>query len=394
MQKMAYLPPIVDSQAIEDKRPPNFVVRALYSIFRWFGDFVPMFSALFVFIGRSLMVVINFLILLGVIIISWAHSLELLRYAGLHNGLEWVGVFVWDGSFVYSSIVLSRDFRNGTPLGGWAPWAGFLMGMCFVITSNYLGMADNYAGRVIGVATPFLLLVFKGVMAHQFRQSRKDNRRVDTNVEREMPSASTENREVEISSARHGVGDVEASSSQVEGMEKSPSMLEEVENAIPSTTTTMETGVEGEVEERVEVETPPTPIVEKKVKASTISVEDVESSPSTQVEDVEGPVEEKLPAPSKLEDVEVETSRRKVERVEKAREEEEKVEVPSSGSLSMGDQENTVSSDMERAAAMKIALHIWRTEGKPPGRRRLKEEAGCSEWIARSVAAELKKKVG
>jgi len=159
-------------------RRPNAVVRGLYHVFHWFGDFGPMFSALFGFFGRSLMVVVNFLILLGIIIISFSHSLELLRYAGLRNGLEWVGVFVWESAFIYSSIVLSRDFKNGTH--GWAPWVGFLAGLTFVIVSNYTGMEDNPAGKIIGVSTPLLLLVFKGVLAHQFKNKQTTDRQSDT----------------------------------------------------------------------------------------------------------------------------------------------------------------------------------------------------------------------
>ncbi|PRX40921.1 hypothetical protein CLV97_110113 [Planifilum fimeticola] len=170
-------------------------------------------------------------------------------------------------------------------------------------------------------------------------------------------------------------------------MEKSPSMLEEVENAIPSTTSTMETGVEGEVKERVEVETPPTSIVEKKEETSTPRVEGVE-------------------------DVEEETSRRKVERVEKAGK--KNVEVPPSTSAEErreGDRENCSSCKVEEkitpastfngereketipGSPLEVAMKIMKEEGKVPGRKRLMEE-GFSEWVARQTAKELKRLAG
>lgn len=151
-------------------RRPNAVVRGLNRVCLWFGDFGPMFAALFGFLGRSSLLVVNFLILGGIVLISLSHSLELLRYAGLRNGLEWVGVFVWEAAFIFSSIVLSRDFKRGTH--GWAPWVGFLAGLSFVVISNYTGMEDNPAGKIIGVSTPLLLLVFKGVLAHQVATTR------------------------------------------------------------------------------------------------------------------------------------------------------------------------------------------------------------------------------
>lgn len=69
-------------------RTPNIIVRSLYSIFEWIGDFKPIMSSLIGWLGRSILLVVNFIILAGVITISWANSLELLRYIGLHNGLE------------------------------------------------------------------------------------------------------------------------------------------------------------------------------------------------------------------------------------------------------------------------------------------------------------------
>lgn len=51
------------------------------------------------------------------------------------------------------------------------------MGFIFVEISNYMGMADNIIGKSIGISTPILLLVSKGIMAHQFK-SRKNEQAV------------------------------------------------------------------------------------------------------------------------------------------------------------------------------------------------------------------------
>jgi hypothetical protein len=157
-------------------RKPNWLVLLLYWVFDLILDFGPMFSAMVNFLGRSSLVVVNLVILAGTIVLSAAHSLELLRFAGFTGGLEWVAMVVWELVFIFSSIVLANDFRRGNWRSGWAPWAGFLMGFAFVELSNYLGMADNWIGRTIGISTPILLLVSKGLLAHQFkRKTKADN---------------------------------------------------------------------------------------------------------------------------------------------------------------------------------------------------------------------------
>ena len=49
---------------------------------------------------------------------------------------------------------------------------------------------------------------------------------------------------------------------------------------------------------------------------------------------------------------------------------------------------------VEKEGAARIAMKIYREEGKLPGRKRLMEEAGVSEWEARKTLQELRQKVG
>jgi len=177
-------------------------VRGLYWVFDLIGDFGPMFSALFKFLGRSSLVVVNLVILAGTIVMSAAHSLALLRYAGLRHGLEWVGVIVWELAFIFSSIILANDYRRGNWRSGWAPWLGFALGFTFVEASNYLGMADNYAGRIIGICTPILLLVSKGLLAHQFKTRTHD----ESHTESHTAGSHTESRTAESHTESHTAG--------------------------------------------------------------------------------------------------------------------------------------------------------------------------------------------
>lgn len=150
-------------------RKPNWVVRSIYWIVDWFGDFKFLASALGNAMSRIGLVITNFIILIGVIAMSVAHSLTLLRMAGAKDGLEYVGVVVWELLFIYSSIILAKQMREGRYGLSWA-WVGFGMGFMFVEASNIVGMWDTISGRIIGAATPILLLVSKGLLGEQFKQ--------------------------------------------------------------------------------------------------------------------------------------------------------------------------------------------------------------------------------
>ncbi|MBD1373971.1 hypothetical protein IC620_16635, partial [Hazenella sp. IB182357] len=129
------------NDTIKNVRQPNFIVRCINTIIEFCYDFKPLFGALFSFLGRFSLVLVNIVILAGTIIFSASHSLQLLRQAGATNGLEWVAMVVWELIFIFSSIILANDFRKGNWRSGWAPWLGFLMGFLFVEVSNVMGMA-------------------------------------------------------------------------------------------------------------------------------------------------------------------------------------------------------------------------------------------------------------
>jgi hypothetical protein len=166
------------------KRKPNKVVLKLYSFFDLIGDFVPMYRTLFTWIGRtamatwkrigqSIMILVNLLLMAGIIYLSVHHSYKLCVRVGYYGIDAWVAVGVFETLFVYCSQVIQNAYKNGKKQGV-MPWLGFLAGFAFVVTSNYTGMADTKLAKTIGVSMPCLLLIMKGVLAYQFRQSRKE----------------------------------------------------------------------------------------------------------------------------------------------------------------------------------------------------------------------------
>lgn len=161
------------------KRKPNGFVLWLYSIFDWIQDFGPMFATVFKGLGkagsttwtvfaRSIMLCINLALLIGIIYLSIGHSYTLLTHNGLSGVAAWVAVAVWEAVFVYCSVVIDSAYRNKRKSSK-AAWVGFLMGFSFVSVSNYMGMADTYMGKAVGIAIPCLLLVMKKVLEHQFK---------------------------------------------------------------------------------------------------------------------------------------------------------------------------------------------------------------------------------
>lgn len=166
------------------KRKPNVVVLKIYDLFDILGDFKPMFRVFFQWIGRtamatwewlgrSIMILVNLVLMCGIIYLSVHHSYQLCVWVG-YSGIDaWVAVGVFETIFVYCSQVIQNSFKRGKKQGV-MPWIGFLAGFAFVVTSNYMGMADYRLAKIIGISLPCLLLIMKGVLAYQFRQARKE----------------------------------------------------------------------------------------------------------------------------------------------------------------------------------------------------------------------------
>jgi hypothetical protein len=154
------------------ERKPNAVVRSIYWVADWLGDFGHLVSTTKRGAGRLVMVTVNVVILLCILLASAAHSLELLRYAGASHGIEYVLLVAWEATFIFSSVVVDQGFQRGQPRAI-VPWLTFFVGLTFVEASNIIGMADNVVGLLIGIFTPILLLLSKLLLAHQFKNRKK-----------------------------------------------------------------------------------------------------------------------------------------------------------------------------------------------------------------------------
>lgn len=161
-------------------RKPNFVVRGIYSVADWLGDFGYLVNQTKQSMASFLLLSINSIMLLCIIITSAAHSLQLLRYAGATGGLEYFLLIVWELLFITSSFLLDRAFKQGK-YGEWQLWLPFVMGLAFVEASNIVGMADNLAGLLIGGSTFLVLLCLKWMLIWQMKNPDASTQKNTTN---------------------------------------------------------------------------------------------------------------------------------------------------------------------------------------------------------------------
>src|SRR5690606_31929138 len=149
-------------------RKPNFIVRAIYAVADWLGDFGYLVNQTKQSMTSFFLLTVNLIMLLCIIITSAAHSLQLLRYAGATGGLEYFLLIVWELLFITSSLLLDRAFKQGK-YGEWQLWLPFVMGLSFIEASNIVGMAANLAGLLIGGSTFLVLLCLKWMLIWQLK---------------------------------------------------------------------------------------------------------------------------------------------------------------------------------------------------------------------------------
>lgn len=168
------------------ERMPNFIVRGLYWVGYFIGDFLPLILNLIdgiyqairrltAFVVGLLIEASIFIVLLGSIVFSISHSIERLRIAGATGGLEYVGVLMFEVIFIGSAATLTGILMKKKKPSGLVEWLGlictilgFLVGLGFVWWSNFNGMAQNWEGWIIGSVVPLLVLIGEVVLAYRY----------------------------------------------------------------------------------------------------------------------------------------------------------------------------------------------------------------------------------
>ncbi|GGA57903.1 hypothetical protein GCM10007416_33880 [Kroppenstedtia guangzhouensis] len=196
------------------KRMPNFIVRFLYGIGYFLGDFVPLtlnllegiyrtIQRLLAFIAELLIDASTGIVLVGSIVFSITHSIELLRAWGATDGLEYIGVLMFEVVFISATATLTKMLMKGkTPsfknFGFVFSISGFTMGILFVFWSNISGMADGWGGTVIGGATPILLIISEGLIAYRYMDETEDESKMMELIQRNQLSIGDVTKALEI----------------------------------------------------------------------------------------------------------------------------------------------------------------------------------------------------
>jgi len=165
-------------------RTPNLIVWGLYQLGYFVADFIPLImnliygtystmKELISFAAKLLIEASTFIVVGGTIVFSVFHSVELLRWAGATDGLEYIGVLMFEVVFIASTASLTGDKIKGRKTNKYTQ-AGFYIGIVFVLISNVTQMSSNWIGVGIGIITPILLIVAEGILANQYMSESKD----------------------------------------------------------------------------------------------------------------------------------------------------------------------------------------------------------------------------
>lgn len=358
-------------------RKPNKFVLGLYSMFDTIQDFGPMFSSMgrgigkassttWGFFARSIMLFINFVLVVGIIYLSVGHSYTLLTRSGFSGIAAWVAVAVWEAVFIYCSMLIDNAHRNQRKVG-WASWIGFLFGFAFVVISNYMGMADNTIGKIIGISTPILLLVMKKVLEHQFKNEPAEKQKNATWFSSVFKSKTDEKIDQIVE----------------ENLEiKTPKLItldDEIKDEIPIEEITEKTDVEIEKNEPVEQEQ-----LGEKYEPTIDQLED-QNTPQIADENNEEKVSEKVDEtiPEKM-----------VEKNENKNEDKPKRRKRSRGRKK--GQKNNKKTNVNYDQILAIAKQLKNDEKIDAEQleKEIEKEANCSRYFAKKALAELEQKMG
>lgn len=373
------------------ERHPNIVVRLIYAVAYWFGDFAPIVSTLIRFFANTFGVLINFAILGCIVAFSISHTIEFSVYVGAEEGYSsWILTFVFEIGFIYSSILLARDFKQGNRRSSPYVWAMFGIGLVTILVSNLFGMADNWGGYITAGLIPVIILLAKGMLGHQFTgntTSRSDELELANKRIEELEMELLEVRKLLENSLSRSLQRVEEDiNMEVEGSPTKSSVEESYQ---------METGV---TPEDFLLQTQEISSSSKQEEVSMVNMEDsLELVPtdssneypheestqdkivevfSTNVTDYNSPDGEQVSGGELMESVELEKSPKKSPSKKNSTKKAE-VEV----------------STQEEKSPYEVALQMYLEDGEIPGRGRLQEVTGCSEWTARQTVTKLRKSI-
>ena len=389
-------------------RPPNFIVRFLYGIGFFLGDFVPLtlnllegiyrtIQRLLTFVSKLLIDASTGIVLVGTIIFSITHSIELLQNMGATGGQEYIGVLMFEVIFISSTATLTGMLMKGKKpsfsFGFVFSISGFAVGIFFVLWSNIAGMGSSMGGTTIGILTPLLLIISQGLVAYRYTDEEEDETKLTEIIQRNRLAIGDVKKAIEMYMSSQKVSgnreeNLETShpvSSHLEtgGMEKPPTEkletsklenletgemenppIENLETGDPEDSSKLETG---------ELESP---------KLEKVKLEDQENLETGELENTDSKLETSY---QKLEEkLEVETSNRKPEVLQAAVEKQRKPGSLKVSRLEKGKLEDRKTSNLEEGKLQAGELEKVKMETSKVENSKLedqKPEAGGSKKL-------------
>lgn len=393
------------------KRTPNVLVRGLYKLGFFIGDFGPLLvnlfnviygtvRKLFAFLIGLLIEISTVIVLIGTIAFSVVHSLELLRRGGAVGGLEYIGVIMFEVVFISSVAVMTRCLMNREKPNPYS-LAGFVIGFLFVEWSNITGMAQNWSGWIIGFFAPILLIITEGIIAFQYRKpesemvTKMDEKRIENEpklvaemVEKMVTNEAEKSMKPEPEMAK----EIEKKETKKSGSDSTILKETEKKNETDESVRTLEEsrGISDEAKPEFG-ENRKLPDEEQEPKMEEKQNQDLNQNSGEMVSETEP-------------EMEPETDQTEYQNGNQSETENGENPVPESNQKSDEIQTKTEPSkpkdedDPEtkkmRRNAKRWATKFYRETGKIPGRVRIAKYANCDDSIARDVAKELKEKYG
>lgn len=291
---------------------------------------------------RTWSIILGVVIFLCVVSVSFSHTVDLYQRVGFVRWEATVFTIAVETTFLLSgwSILWYRN-KGEKPSG--SAYAGFIYGVILVLFSNSaytVGLDELFENKiaqwVLALSVVLGVLIAESIISQNLAELHRENgeRRLQHDGERSL-----QNKE-EVEKER-------------EKVEEPTKEMENVSSPFDTSTPT----------------TSSTPSNNLSIAAPTSNPSNSTASNSSTLST---PTVEK-------EKVEVE----KAENQEENHQETEENRRPTVETV-----------EVEKEDVEKIALEIYEQEGRLPGRKRLMEEAGVSEWEARKTLQELRKKVG
>lgn len=389
-------------------RTPNLIVRLLYGIGFFVGDFVPLtlnlIDGIYMTLKRFLAFIVGLLIeastvvvLIGTIAFSVAHSIELLRRAGATDGLEYVGVLMFEIVFISSTAILTGMLMNWNPkvfrtAGFWFCSTAFMVGVGFVLWSNISAMAPTWEGKAIGILTPLLLIISEGLLAFRNVEAGGDIGYIPAELLKWLQKNKVSPEEIIQAVEAFRKEQIDTLSDLAQMMEKHRVSADGVIQQVQGYRTDENRKVaqaQAENDQATQETKPTAPITQsltQEKEKKTISSDPViskEAKKPAENDEKEQEAEKKVVAKetempaTQPEPVAAET--RKTE--EKGAESTESKKKPTTLSDKRTQKEEH---------ARKIAYQLWEKDRTPPGRDKIMKHGNCGSSIAKRIAAELK----